>query len=139
MKYFLDTDIFLRNLDSDNTHFQYAYKILDACRLNVIEAYTSDVVLSEIEWVLRSHYKIGKKDVLEVLKSIKVLNNLKFINNFDRELTLKFYEKYNLKFVDCQLASILGDNFTMLSFDKEFNKIKEINFIEASKFAKTRI
>lgn len=134
MKYFIDTNVFLRNLNLNSPQFPFAKKILDSTKAGDINSYTSNIVLSEINWVLKSYYKFSKEEIIMVLDSIQNLNKLKFIDNIDEKKALEIYRKLNIKYVDCQIASILGDDFTIISFDNEFKKINSINYIEATSF-----
>jgi len=125
--YFIDTNIFLRVLLKDNEgFFKECSKVLNLIRNDEIQAFTSTLVLSEMEWVLRGFYKFEKQKVIEGLEGIIKLKNLKVIDKFNFQLALDIFRKNNVKFIDTLLASnlkIFKKEVTIISYDKDFDKI----------------
>ncbi len=125
--YFIDTNIFLRPIIKDSA------KTAEECNLlfqeiknGKINAFTSNLVLAEIFWVLKSVYKFKKQELSRILGAISKLKNLKIDNkeNFDKAIEL--YEKNNVKFIDAMIASrprILDKEMIIISYDKDFDKL----------------
>lgn len=128
MKYFLDTNIFIRVLELENKKiFNECHKVLDLVKNLKIKAYTSSTVLSEIVWVLGSSYNESREKILTGLSSILKLNNLKIIDNYDLSKALELYSDFSVKFIDALIASnpeIQAKKMTVVSYDKDFDKLK---------------
>ncbi|PIR43785.1 hypothetical protein COV24_00915 [candidate division WWE3 bacterium CG10_big_fil_rev_8_21_14_0_10_32_10] len=127
MRYIIDTNIFIRVLETSNkTQHEECKRFLRYVKINKIEASTLDVVLAEIDWTLKSFYKVKKSKRVESLKYIINLPGLGFIHKSDINTTLTLYENHNVKFVDCLLASIpqvINKEWAVVSYDKDFDKL----------------
>lgn len=127
MIYFIDTNVFLRILVKENEKiFNECRQILNLIRQDKIKAFTSTIILSEIDWVLESFYKFPKERVIEGLSSILKLKNLKIIDKFNPVLAIETYEKFSVKFIDALIASnqaIFNKEVVVVSYDKDFDKI----------------
>ncbi len=127
-KYFIDTNIFLRVLTKDNeASFNKCVKFLDDLKKGKYKAYTSNLVLAEINWTLGSFYKFPKNKVILAIDSILNLKNLKIIDDFNIKIALINYKKYSVKFIDALLASnnkIISKEVKIVSFDKDFDNLK---------------
>lgn len=128
MKYFLDTNIFIRVLELENKKvFNECCKVLDLVKNSKIKAYTSSTVLSEIVWVLGSSYDESREKILKGLSSILKLNNLKIVDNYDLSKALELYSDFSVKFIDALIASnpdIQAKKMVVVSYDKDFDKLK---------------
>ena len=127
MLYFIDTNIFLRVLVKENEKvFKDCQRFLSLIRQNKIKAFTSTIILSEIDWALESFYKFPKVKVVEGLYSILKLKNLKFVDKFDSNLAIEIYKKFPVKFIDALIASnpqIYQKKAIVVSYDKDFDKV----------------
>ena len=104
--FFIDTNIFLRVfVKEDETTFNNCLNFLQLISSKKIKAYTSTVVLIEVNFVLSSFYKFPKEKVIEALQSIMSLSGLKIIDDFNLINALELYAKYQVKFIDCLFAS----------------------------------
>lgn len=130
MTYFIDSNIFLRILVKENEKvFKECFLILNLIRQNKIKAFTSTLVLSEIEWVLEGFYKFSKEEIIKGLYSILKLKNLKIIDKFNSGLAIEIYKKFPVKFIDALIASnpqIYQKKVIVISYDKDFDKINVI-------------
>ena len=96
----------------------------------------SYLVIDEVIWVLRKH--VGKKDSIKIVKTLLSLP-IKWIE-FDKSITLSMIEILEKTKLDprdaIHLASMkkLGLS-SIISEDSDFDKIKEIQRISASKVA----
>jgi len=129
-RFFVDTNIFIRIIDASNKQMHKdSIEFIDAIRDSRLDSYTSGIVLSEIVWTLKSFYKLEKKEIIEVIDSISAINNIKIINLFDLNRCLEIYKNNKIKYIDCQIASlnkITKEKIPIVTFDKEFKKIKGI-------------
>ncbi len=127
-KYFLDTNIFLRLIVKDNKKFakecEFLFKKIKEGKIN---AFTSNLVLTEMYWVLKSFYQLPKEQLVEILKSTTKLKNLKIENKENLSRAVELYEKRNIKFIDAVIAShpgIAKKEVIVISYDKDFDKLK---------------
>lgn len=138
-KYFIDTNIFLRFFVKENEIvYQQCCDFLKLVQTGEIHATTSNLVLSEINWVLSKIYSFSKEDVIDILKSIIGLKNLKIIDSHNISLGISLYEKYNIKFIDSIIASnleIFTNQSAVVSYDKDFDKLNVFR-IEPSELLK---
>ena len=126
-KFFIDTNIFLRVITQDEPkHAADCISVLSKLRDGKFVAFTSPLVLAEIQWTLSKFYNFEKKDTLRALDSILAIKNLKFVEESNFPLALFLYARNSIKFIDCLIASyppILHKQLPILSYDKEFDKI----------------
>lgn len=123
---FIDTNIFIRFFVKDEKRvFDECFKFIEKIKQGKIKAAISTVILLEIHFVLSSFYNFPKDRICQALASILNLPNLKFIDNFNQQKALEFYQSKNIKFTDCLIASILFDkpNYSIVSYDKDFDKL----------------
>ncbi len=127
MKYFVDTNIFVRVLELENKKvFEECSSFLKLVKNSKISAVTSTEVLSELVWVLESAYNEGKANIIKGLAGVLRLNGLKIIDKFDLQKTLEIFEGKNVKFIDALIASnpqIQSKKMTVISYDKDFDKL----------------
>ena len=127
MKYFIDTNIFLRILIKENKKaFSDCSAFLEKVKTNKIKAVTASLVLAEIAWTLSSYYKFPQKKVAQAVKSVVNLRNLKIIDGYDHLLALELFENSRVKFIDAYIASIQKiqlKKWTIVSYDKHFDKL----------------
>lgn len=128
MSYFVDSNIFLRVLiKEDEKTFKECFLFLNLIRQNKIKAFTSPLVLAEIDWILERLYKLTKQEAIKKLESILRLKGLKIINKASIFLSIELYKRYNIKFIDALIASdprIFRKEMIIISYDKDFDKLK---------------
>lgn len=127
MKYFIDTNIFLRTLiKEDERTFNDCYRILEEVRLNKLKGVTSSLILAEIAWTLSSYYQFNREDIAKALKGVINLRGLKIIDGYQVLLALSFYQSKGVKFIDAMIASIeqlVTKKWTIVSYDQDFDKL----------------
>lgn len=139
IKIFLDSNIFLRVFLKDNQkHYNQATQILTLVKEGNIQPYTSTIVFLEVNYVLRSFYKLSMVQTILYLNSIKSLRNITILETTDLEKSLEFYKTYKIKFSDCLIASQIRKDIILVSFDEELRKIKEVNSQTPAEFLRTR-
>lgn len=126
MKILIDTNIFIRALLDE--HAEVNLECRELFRLvnkQGIDFFTSDLVISEIVWVLTRFYGIDKSITIKYVKGI-LSQNYKYITNYNRQLALYYYSLYSAKYIDCVLSSIdelQKHEMIVVSYDKDFDKL----------------
>lgn len=127
MKYFIDTNIFLRTLiKEDETSFKNCYHFLEAIRYNKIKGITSSLVMAELAWTLSSYYQFKREDIAKALESVSNLRGLKVVDGYQISLALLYYQSKSVKFIDAMIASIKqisAKKWTIISYDQDFDKL----------------
>ena len=138
--YFIDTNIFLRTLVLENPQItQESAAVLMLIKNGAIKAYTNNLVIAEINWVLRQVYLTSKEQRIKSIKGIIKLKNLKITTETDFLLGLDLYEQYNIKFIDALIAAnrlIQKQQAIIVSYDKDFDKIKGAKRLEPKQILK---
>ncbi|MCX6705801.1 MAG: hypothetical protein NTV24_01695, partial [Candidatus Woesebacteria bacterium] len=69
--YFLDSNIFLRFLIGDNQKMLgECLSLIEDIKKGKIDAFTSNLILSEVVWTLGSFYKFPRSKVINAIKGI---------------------------------------------------------------------
>lgn len=123
-KIFLDSNIWLRFFAHDNTQFDSVQKLITAIENGQHLPYTSAIVLLEVAYVLKTAYKQPKGKVDEYLKAILLIRNMTVIDKTNTKKALEILEKTGIKFSDCLIASQIPNGAVLVTFDREFSKIK---------------
>lgn len=128
MRYFIDTNVFLRVLvKEDERSFNECCQLLELIKTNKIKGVISSIILAEIVWTLSSYYKFSKQKVAQAVRSVINLRGLQIIDRFDHRQSLNFYEKKNVKYIDSLIASIKDikeKRWIVVSYDKDFDKLE---------------
>lgn len=127
MKYFLDTNVFLRMAAVDDKRELLVCKeILNKARQGEIQAVTSGIVLAELNWVLRTYYHFPKDRQVRILEDTLHLSGLDFTDEYNWRLAVQLYKTINIKYIDAAIASIpqiAGGEWTVVSYDEDFRKL----------------
>ncbi|WP_295723129.1 type II toxin-antitoxin system VapC family toxin [uncultured Methanobrevibacter sp.] len=132
MKIFLDSSFLIALINDNDALHNKALEYVELTEVN--ECYISNLIINEVITV------IGNKLGLEVaISSYDILTSVfNIVNEYDLEdfnyNTMLFYEKYNTKlsFTDSSILFIMEQEEinNLLSFDKEFKRVNNINLIE---------
>lgn len=126
-KLFLDTNVFLRFFLRDNeSQYQNVCKLFSRIEEGVFKPYTSSIVLLELNYVVRSIYKLSINEVLDYIDAIKQVRGMTVIEKTDTDQAINLYRKYKIKLGDCFIVSQLPKETILLSYDADFRKVKEI-------------
>ena len=130
MKYFVDTNVFLRVLikESDKS-YQQCLLFLEAIKTGKISGVTAGIVIAEIIWTLTSLYKIDKTKTIDIVRGVINLHGLKIIDQYDHQFALDLYAKTNVKYIDSVINSIeeiRTKKWAIVSYDKDFDKLDVI-------------
>lgn len=123
--YFIDTNIILRFLLKDNKiQYPQARKIFEKTERGKINIWTTDVVILELIWTLKSLYGYDRFTIKEKVEGMFALPNFDILNKKLILQALQDFANKNLDFADAynyQLAKKEGKK--ILSFDKDFKKL----------------
>ena len=126
-KYFLDTNVFLRPIVRDvPSQAADCLKLLEKISKGGLVAFTSSLVLAELNWTLLKFYDYSKSDIVEILSGLAVAKNLKIADRYNPVQASQLYTTYNVKFIDCLIAShpqISSQQMAVVSYDKDFDKL----------------
>ena len=127
MKYYLDTNIFLRFLVADDERaYASCAELFRLIEERKIKGITSSLVFAEIVWVLGSFYKFPRVKISEAL-AIFGRSGISFDNRSDILTATELYASHPIKFVDALIAShplIRSGKLPVVSYDMDFDKLK---------------
>src|SRR3989338_5070787 len=126
-KLFLDTNIFLRFFLRDNEdQYQDVHKLFKKIEEGNFKPYTSSIVFLELNYVVRSIYKLSIDEVLDYTDAVRKMRGMTVIEKTYTDKAISLYKKYKIKLGDCFIASQLPKEAILLSYDADFRKVKEI-------------
>lgn len=123
---FVDTNIFIeifaRSGDKSDNSQKLVKESSDLC--------TSEIVISEVEWVLRSAYLLERDRISIYLKKI-LSSNIQVKNKHLLLMVIGFYEKNKVDWTDCLNMFLVKEDGVskVYSYDKgliKFNWIKRL-------------
>lgn len=127
VKYLADTNVFIRFFIKDDI-FQYkeVEKYFLLAQKGTIKIFVLSEVILEVEYVLRKVYKTSKSEISKNLSSLLKMSYL-YVDKADLLISaLKYYIKNNIDLVDALVyVESRERNLEILSFDKDFKKIKK--------------
>ena len=128
MKLFVDTNVFLRYLLADHkTQSPAAKRLFIEAKKGKLILVTHPLVISEIFFMLYSYYKFTKEEIVEKLMMVLLFGGLEILEKNIVFQAIAFYEKNNVDFVDAYAAAFALENkIDVCSFDRDFDKIKEV-------------
>ena len=123
--YLIDTNVILRYLLDDHKLFSPRAKaFMQGVAKGAKKAELPSVVVVECVYVMEKFYEIPKNEVVDRLSRIL---NIKGIDNPDKSEILDAlvkYENSGADIVDCILAAKSSPQRVIVSFDKDFKKLK---------------
>ncbi|MBU1088950.1 PIN domain-containing protein [Patescibacteria group bacterium] len=123
---YIDTNIFVRYWEGKEGLVNFFEKMEAGKK----RCFLPSIVISEIVWVLGSYYDLEKTEIKEFVRSILNIRNLKVVYKHDLVLALELFEKFNIKFTDCVILSYMEKGDSLVSYDKEFDRIPWIKRLE---------
>ena len=117
----IDTNVLVRALVQDvPAQTQRALTLLKSH-----PAYVPVTVVLELEWVLRSRYKMEKLAVLQTFNALLETQELEFQSEAAIERALHLYRQGSAEFADCLHAGIsaAGGHSPLLTFDQKAGKL----------------
>lgn len=127
-RFFIDTNVFVRIVAKDDpVKLKECERLIEKIRLEQIAATTSSLVMAEVVWTLLRVYGLAKAEVVEVLKSISSIKNLRWVEKVQFISALELFGNHNAKFIDCLIAShpkIASGEIKVISYDKDFDLLR---------------
>lgn len=126
---FVDTNIFLEALVRTGSKSDQCLKLLEDKNAQL---WTTEIVIVEVEWVLRSAYQIPKPKIIDSLKRILNLENLQIENQTEIAQAIGTFEEINVEFTDCLnfVKMIEKGVEEAYSFDRDFEKFQPVKRIK---------
>lgn len=125
---FVDTNIFIEVLQRKGEKSDRALKLLESDAT----LWTTEMVIAEIEWVLRDLYELPRVKIADHLRRILSLSNLNVPHKGEIMEATLLYESIGVDWTDCFNAVIARDEGVneVYSFDRDFNKFKFLKRLE---------
>lgn len=133
MKFFVDTNIFIRFLQADHKiQSPKCKRLFEKAVENKVKLITNSMVIAEIVWVLNSFFELSKQDIIKKIKTLLLFNGVEIPEKNLLVSTLNLFEKYNLDFIDAYCLCWIKQNKinSIYSFDRDFDKLEGIKRIE---------
>lgn len=124
----IDANLIIRYLTIDDRKKALAVKrLLESSQEELL---LPDVILAEIVWTLASFYKFEKKDVVEKLQALLLMDSIRCnYNLLQRSLVL--YKSHNISFIDSYLSAYaIEKELGIYSYDKDIDKVKLVKRFE---------
>lgn len=128
MNYIIDSNIFLRYAVPENLKmFNECKKFLTLVENGTLTAYTTDLIIAEVQWVMARSYKMPKAKAVQLISTIVNQPNIYIIPKTPWDSALDIYSKYSIKFIDATIAAITYEqglkNWSVVSYDEDFDKL----------------
>jgi len=130
MKYFVDTNIFLRFLTRDQEKQYQSIKLfLKNAPQKKINLITSALVIFEIIWTLLSYYEESKEDIIDKVTSLLELPSLEVEHKEVFLESLAIWQQTNIDFNDAfnYVWARKKNTDIICSFDKHFDKLPQLS------------
>lgn len=123
-----DTNTIIRFLVRDNEEqAQKVKQILEEGET----LYLSQVVLSEIYYVLTTAYKFSDPDFIKAIDKLLEIEGFEFFDDQVVKNIIRDFIKSNADFEDCMIHQInASQNLQTLTFDKKASKLKGMKLLE---------
>lgn len=124
---FVDTNIFIEIFTRVGKKSNSCKTLLESGK-NLV---TSSLVISEVEWVLRSFYELPKSDVSRCLEKILMLD-IAIDNKSTLQNALHYYKNNSVDWTDClNMFLMKAEGVTdVYSYDKGFTRFDWIKRLE---------
>ena len=116
---FVDTNVLIRVWEAKPEFVTWLKRLSENRKI----VYVPSVVVAEVIWVLTSFYKISRLEIKSFVDTISNTECLKIATKHDIYKAISLYESSNVKFTDCMIAGYLDENDTIISEDRDFDKL----------------
>ncbi len=128
MKALIDTNVWLRFfLEDIPEQYDQALKLFSLIERGEITPYVSTIILLEIYFIFKKVYKQSDAEIVIIFQKILEFRGITLIEKTNFPQALNFLKLYHIKLSDCLIASQIPEKAVLVTFDKEFSKIKEIS------------
>jgi predicted nucleic acid-binding protein len=127
-QYFLDTNIFLRHFLNDHPVYSPAAReLLRAVEQGNVSAWTSDLVIAEIVFVLsnKQTYRLSPAQIRDLLLPVLSLPHLKLAHKKLYPRIFDLYVSLGIDYIDAYNAALVlaQKDKQIASFDRDFDKV----------------
>ena len=133
MARYLDANIFLRFLRRDHPSWSPACReLFAAIEQGAVQAWTSDLVISEVVFVLSKFYKVSREDIATTLLPLLHLKSLRLTNKKIYRRLFQLYTTTTLSFVDSYNIALMeskGES-EVYSYDQGYKAVPTIKRLE---------
>ncbi len=130
----VDTNVLVRWLiEDDAAQVARVRKVFNTAIQNRDALFMPSTVILELEWVLRSRYRLDKASVLKVFNALLETQELEFQAESAIEWALHLYRSGTAEFADCLHAGLCAaaNQMPMLTFDQKAAKLPGVQMIGA--------
>lgn len=134
-EFFVDSNIIIRFIVKDDpTMYQMSKKFFTQVRDKEKKGLVSILVFQEVVWVLSHYYKLKRKEVVDSLQELILLENIYIFDAKKEQILdlLKYYGRSNLDLVDIYLhLEAKKANGQLMSFDEQLMSVGN-NFLSTA-------
>jgi uncharacterized protein len=119
---FLDANIFIRYLTNDDpVKADRVEKLLDLAAKGKERLMTTEMVITEVVWVLESFYKLDNTAIGPMIKAILATPGLEVINGTLVEKAIEQYMAQDIDFIDGYIVAVMDRHKVseISSYDKK--------------------
>jgi predicted nucleic-acid-binding protein len=124
----LDTNVLVRWMLEDDAR----QKLFEEVRDVRSQLFVPSTVMLELEWVLRSRYKLDKSTVLGAFNALLETQELEFQDEPALERALSLYRQSSADFADCMHAGQCGSagRAPMITFDDTAARLPNVELLK---------
>jgi len=125
---FVDTNIFLEVFARKGEKSDRCLSFLESQK----GLWTTSMVFSEVEWVLRSAYNLPKPAIIQCLRFMLSKKSISILHRNDLVEAVQLYESFSMDFTDCIHALECKRNHAskIYSYDHHFDRFSWVKRIE---------
>jgi predicted nucleic-acid-binding protein len=130
----LDTNVLVRWLVADDpAQTAQVHALLEAAHATATQFFVPVTVMLELEWVLRSRYRMDKPTVLLAMNALLETRELQLQAEPALERALHFYRQGRAEFADCLHAGLGADagQAPLLTFDVQASQLPQAELIRS--------
>ncbi len=130
----LDTNVLVRWLvDDDPAQVDCVVALFESARAESARLFVPTTVALELEWVLRSRYRLSPSDVIAAFTALLESHEIDFQGEAALERALRLYSRGLAEFADCLHASqcAQADCSPLLSFDQKAARLPGVQLLAA--------
>ncbi len=128
-KFLLDTNVWLRYfLKDEPNQYKCARKMILLAEEGKFLPYVSVITFLEIHYLLLRNYGLAFDKWKKTAEAILAVRNLMVLGKIDLIGGLENHFETKIKLADCLIASGLPKVAVLVSWDRDFAKMKGINF-----------
>lgn len=129
----LDTNVLVRWIvDDDPRQATRVQKLFEEVRETRPPLFVPSTVMLELEWVLRSRYKLDKSTILSAFNALLETQELEFQDEPALERALSSYRQSSADFADCMHAGQCGSagRTPMITFDDTAARLPNVELLK---------